>query len=297
MLSSNLAKLWTLEKFPILCSYLSGFTKTYIQHRKRLKERKMVDSLCKVTVVVDMQFENLMNQRDLGKCLKQLMHCYSINRRLEQPMQFHVSSFAGERLKKEMERHQGYENWDCVFHCDSYIEAFTKATNDGDIDTPNATDSTIPHLSNLKSKENPDLKNSSNEQVSQRTSKQIVYLTSESENVLNVFDPQSIYIIGGLVDHNNHKGICYQQATGKGVSHARLPILESGIDMKTRHVLTIDHVFKIIAAVASEGKSWKNALKETLPERKGAVDIPEVKANLENAVECDINKQHKDESY
>ena len=280
----NFAKLEILEKLPKLCSYLSGFTKTYIEHRKRLKERKMVDSLCKVTVVVDMQFEALMNQRDLGKCLKQLMHCYSINRRLEQPMQFHVSSFASERLKKEMERHHGYENWDCVFHRDSYIEAFTKATNGDAIVTLNTTDSTTPQPSNVESTNNLDFKNGSNGQGSKKTTKQIVYLTSESENVLNVFDPQSIYIIGGLVDHNNHKGICYQQAIEKGVSHARLPILESGIDMKTRHVLTIDHVFKIIAAVASEGKNWKDALKETLPERKGAVDIPEVKENLANAV-------------
>ena len=89
----------------------------------------MSDSLCKVTVVIDMAFENLMNQKDLGKCLKQLLHCYSINRRLSQPLQFHISSFDGERLKNEMERHQGYENWDCIFHADSYFDVFTSPSN------------------------------------------------------------------------------------------------------------------------------------------------------------------------
>jgi len=269
-----------------------GFTQTYTAHRKLLKQRKMVDSLCKVTVFIDMQFEALMNQRDLGKCLKQLAHCYSINRRLEQPMQFHVSSFAGDRLNKEMKPHQGYENWDCIFHCESYDEAFTKGINGGDIASLNTTDFNASCLSNVERKKNPDFEKSNHEQERQRTPKHIVYLTSESENVLN---PQSIYIIGGLVDHNNHKGMCYQQAIDKGVCHARLPILESGINMKTRHVLTIDHVFKIIAAVASEKKSWNDALKETLPGRKGAVDIQDGKT-IENTVKCDIDEKHSDES-
>ena len=53
----------------------------------------------------------------------------------------------------------------------------------------------------------------------------------------------------------------------KGVAHARLPIDEF-IKMKTRKVLTIDHVFSILAAVTS-GKSWKDAFLDVLPDRKG----------------------------
>ena len=44
--------------------------------RKRLKNSKMEFSSCKVNVVLDMSFDDLMSDRDLGKCMKQLMHCY-----------------------------------------------------------------------------------------------------------------------------------------------------------------------------------------------------------------------------
>ena len=187
----------------------------------------MNDSQCRVGVVVDFGFGHLMHQRDLGKCCKQLLHCYSINRRLKNPLQFHITSLSEDQDGfKELEKHQGFRNWDVKLHQKDLTEAFCDQKD------------------------------------------KIVYLTAESENVLHQFEDGKLYVIGGLVDHNNHKGLCHRLAVEKGLSHARLP-LEEHVEMKTRKVLTIDHVFQIIANVASEGIDWREAILKVLPARKG----------------------------
>jgi len=191
--------------------------------RNALKRKKMATSECKVGIVIDLSFDEHMKNKQLCKTVKQVSWCYSINRRLPQPVQFHVTSFNGETATL-MQKHDGFTNWDVKFHEEAYDQVFEKSS--------------------------------------------IVYLTSDSPNVLDKLEVDKFYIIGGLVDHNSKKGICYEMALEKNISHARLPIDEF-LEMKTRKVLSIVHVFEILALVTG-GKSWQEALLTVIPARKNA---------------------------
>lgn len=216
--------------------------------RKALRMNKIDESSNTVRVAIDFDFDELMSEKDMAKCSKQLLRVYTENRKSLMPIRlFYTSIREGGKIEKALSRNDGYLNWDVKIHQESYLDLFD--------------------------------------------SDSIVYLTSDSENVLDVIDPDAVYIIGGLVDHNHHKGLSCERAEQKKLKTARLPLSEH-ITIKTRTVLTIVHgrlifilqsqillynffflisftntVFEILLKV-SEGKSWKDAFLEVLPQRK-----------------------------
>lgn len=52
----------------------------------------------------------------------------------------------------------------------------------------------------------------------------LVYLTADSDTVLDDLDPNKIYIVGGLVDRNRWKGITMKKAQEQGIQTGKLPI-------------------------------------------------------------------------
>ncbi|XP_072232201.1 tRNA methyltransferase 10 homolog A isoform X1 [Leuresthes tenuis] len=115
---------------------------------------------------------------------------------------------------------------------------------------------------------------------------ELVYLTSDSPNVLQELDRKKAYVIGGLVDHNHHKGITFQRAKELGIEHAQLP-LSSFVQMNSRKVLAVNHVFEIILAYLEKG-SWQEAFFTVLPQRKGAMVL--------NQGETNVQKKEEEES-
>ncbi|XP_039997436.1 RNA (guanine-9-)-methyltransferase domain-containing protein 2 [Xiphias gladius] len=113
----------------------------------------------------------------------------------------------------------------------------------------------------------------------------LVYLTSDSPNVLEQLDQKKAYVIGGLVDHNHHKGITFERAKELGIDHAQLP-LSSFVKMNSRKVLAVNHVFEIILAYLEKG-SWQEAFFTILPQRKGAVAVDQDGTTIQEKEEED----------
>lgn len=93
-----------------------------------------------------------------------------------------------------------------------------------------------------------------------------VYLSADSEVILESIDPSLTYIIGGLVDRNRHKRSSFERAQALGIPTARLPIKEN-CDLKASHILTVLHVFEIMLKFRHTG-DWATAITECLPQRK-----------------------------
>uniref|UniRef100_A0A1Q3EZX0 tRNA (guanine(9)-N(1))-methyltransferase n=1 Tax=Culex tarsalis TaxID=7177 RepID=A0A1Q3EZX0_CULTA len=194
--------------------------------RKELKRNKVDYSRADISVVVDLSFDaDMMIDKDVAKCVKQLLRIYTMNRRSERPIPLHFTGIReGGAVERHLNRNDGYQHWDVRYSSESFVKLFDR--------------------------------------------EKLIYLTSESDNVLDELEKDHVYVIGGLVDHNQHKGHCHSLADQLGIRHARLPLSEHVV-IKTRTILTINQVFEILMKVHL-GKKWQETLLEVLPMRKGA---------------------------
>lgn len=113
----------------------------------------------------------------------------------------------------------------------------------------------------------------------------IVYLTPDSENVLEDVDPEKVYVLGGLVDESIHKNLTLQRAQGQSLQTARLPIREYMVkSMNTKNyyseTLAINQVFDVLSTYYRT-QSWPDALKAGVSSGKGYV-LPDGEKSVKN---------------
>ena len=213
-------------------------------------------TLVPITVIFDCDFENLMFDSELKSLGLQITRGYSDNRKAPFRVHLAVSSFGGQMkerfdgiLAKQYTSWKGFQ-----FFSEDFVDVAKKSKlkmlspEGGDI---------VGALADSENSEEDE------------TAGEIVYLSSESDITLERLKPNSTYIIGGIVDKNRHKGLCYKRAISRGIKTAKLPIGQF-LQMNSRQVLATNHVLEIMLKWMEFG-DWGKAFMEVIPKRKGGV--------------------------
>lgn len=213
-----------------------------------------------ITIVLDCGFDDLMNDKERKSLGSQVTRSYSDNHK--SPLQSHlvVSSF-GDPLK---ERFEGllegqYHSWKGVrFLEEDFVQAAEQAKEWMEGESSGRLAGVFEE------------KTIADQPVDETIqSGEVVYLTSDSPNTLTRLRPYSTYIVGGLVDRNRHKGICYKRAMERGIKTAKLPIGDH-MQMASRFVLATNHVVEIMLRWLELG-DWGKAFLQVMPKRKGGM--------------------------
>jgi tRNA (guanine9-N1)-methyltransferase len=215
----------------------------------RSKSRR--STLLPISIVIDCGYDELMNPHERISLAGQLTRSYSENTRAIWRSNLMFSSF-NKQLKERFDTVLApHRNWKGIriiqedfAHASELAQEQMASPKGGKLVGPFA--------------EKSDAKPEDGE---------VIYLSSDSENILTELKPYSTYIIGGLVDKNRHKAVCYKSAVAKGIKTAKLPIGDY-IQMTSRQVLTTNHVVDIMLKWLELG-DWGEAFMKVLPPRKG----------------------------
>ncbi|OJJ48638.1 hypothetical protein ASPZODRAFT_130735 [Penicilliopsis zonata CBS 506.65] len=232
----------------------AGATEITLRKDKEKAMQRQRSVLLPITMVIDCGFDDLMLEKERISLGSQLTRSYSDN--IKAPYRSHlvISNF-DKKLKERFDNllRKVHEKWRGVhFMQEDFVHASELAKEW------------------MAGPEGGQMVGALADKTDARPEDgEVVYLSSESEHTLMELKPYSTYIIGGLVDKNRHKGICYKRAVELGIKTAKLPIGEY-IQMSHRAVLATNHVVEIMLRWMELG-DWGEAFMKVIPQRKGGV--------------------------
>jgi tRNA (guanine9-N1)-methyltransferase len=206
-----------------------GLDKAFIRNAQL--ERLSQSLLTGTKVCIDLQFEDLMNGKELNHLANQLKRVYSSNKASLNPFHLHFLGLSKQSKTYYLckEKNEGFENYVLTFEEQGLTEVF--------------------HPSDL------------------------IYLSPDSENILEFIDNSKVYVIGGLVDDSVKKNTSFQFSKEQNVRTCRLPITDHMKRQETgsyKQILTINQVFDVLLTF-HETNSWNKALGTHVPAKTGFV--------------------------
>ncbi|KAJ4392585.1 tRNA (guanine(9)-N(1))-methyltransferase [Neurospora sp. IMI 360204] len=257
---------------------------------KKLCREPWVAHPVPVAFIIDCDFEEYMRDNEIVSLSSQIVRSYSQNRRAKYQAQLVISSWKG-KLKDRFVRvlNNAHLNWKGGVKCaegdfmkaaeiakgmmeDSDVKEgmidLIKPSGNGGLSLPEPE----PEAEETVEGEGGDAAAAAApkpkpEEEAEDVNQSIVYLSAESDYTLDKLEANTCYVIGGLVDRNREKGLCYGRAKAAKVRTAKLPIGEY-MAMQSRYVLTTNQVVEIMAKWLECG-DWGEAFLTVIPKRKG----------------------------
>lgn len=225
-----------------------------------------------VSLIFDCDFEQYMLEKELVSLGAQITRSYSANRNSKFRSHLLISNWNGKLAKRFHDvLEDKHENWKGVqFLEGDFIACAEKAREDmtsGKDVIPEVLQKSIDEKVPWVRDEAESLPLPDPEPEPRDEYKDMVYLSSDSPYTLERLEPNTSYIIGGLVDKNREKGLCYKRARQLGIRTARLPIGQYMV-MSSRAVLATNHVVEIMLRWLECG-NWADAFLSVMPKRKG----------------------------
>ncbi|KAJ4135932.1 tRNA (guanine(9)-N(1))-methyltransferase [Fusarium equiseti] len=223
-----------------------------------------------ISLIFDCDFEQYMREKEIISLGSQITRSYSENKNARYRTNIYVSNWTGklaERFHQILD--DKHKNWKGIdFVEGDFIECAEKARE------KMRGDQMIEPLQRSLTEKSPWTRDEKDplplpdtEPEPRPEYNDIVYLSSDSPYTLERLEPNTSYVIGGLVDKNREKGLCYKRARARGIRTARLPIGQYMV-MQSRAVLTTNHVVEIMLKWL-EYENWGDAFMSVIPKRKG----------------------------
>ncbi|PWY92677.1 hypothetical protein BO70DRAFT_357819 [Aspergillus heteromorphus CBS 117.55] len=248
---------------------LAELKKSYERTPERFRKSKLLP----MTLVIDCGYDELMLDKERISLGSQITRSYSDNSR--SPFRSHlvVSSF-NKLLKHRFDTVLAgmHQNWKGVRVLEDDFACVAEKAKEWMVVPAGGTfDGVFANMADAKPEDG-----------------EVVYLSSDSPNTLTELKPFSTYIVGGLVDKNRHKAICYKAAVEKGIKTAKLPIGDY-IQMASRQVLATNHVVEIMLRWLELG-DWGKAFLSVIPQRKGGTLKETTPGDSSRAESAEINE-------
>ncbi|KAF8969363.1 guanine-1-methyltransferase-domain-containing protein [Flammula alnicola] len=212
------------------------------------------------TVVVDLGFDDMMNDKEIISLCSQLAYTYSANRNASFPFSLVFTSLNG----RTQQRLEAWETQAIKASAPASGEVTAAQPEDrpsGDANPIEADEGFAPVPVVAEAIPGP---SNTSPHMAHNT---LVYLTADTEDELTELRADETYIVGGICDHNRYKNLCLNKARESGIRTARLPIGRYLASLPTRKVLTVNQVFEILVKWV-ETRDWEESLYSVIPKRK-----------------------------